>query len=140
MCKHELSQGQIEKSIEATSQYTAKYQSRFSSWPSLKGKHIKALMMPFRRIFKQVLHFQQYRNRAMPWANFPTPALKICFVTADTDSGRQRGWGSPPWENCSALVLACTALRHTMTFVLLTSKQHHEQFFSVCSLLDVHSA
>lgn len=77
MCKHELSRGQIEKSIEATSQYTTKYQ--FTSWPSLNGKHIKTRMMPFTRLFKQVLHFQLYRNRAMPRANFPTAALKYCL-------------------------------------------------------------
>lgn len=79
MCKHELSRGQIEKSIEATSQYTTKYQSQFTSWPSLNGKHIKTRMMPFTRVFKQVLHFQLYRNRAMPRANFPTAALKYCL-------------------------------------------------------------
>lgn len=136
MCKHELSQAQTEESIEVTSQYTTKYPSRFTFWPSLKGKHIKAWMMPFTRISEHVLHFQLCRNRAMTWANFPPPALKFCFGTTDTDSGRQQGWGSPPWEKGSALVLACAVLHHTMTFVLLTSKQQCEQSFTVHSLLD----
>lgn len=122
MCKHELSQGQIEKSIVASSQYTTKYQSWFTSWPSLKGKHIKPWMMPFTRIFKQVLHFRQYRNRAMPCANFLTHALKDCFVPADIDSGRQQGWGSPPWEKCSALMLACT-VSHTHVDICATDIQ-----------------
>lgn len=137
MCKHESSQGQTEKSIEATSQYTTKYQSWFTSWPNLKGKHIKAWMMPFTRIFKQVLHFQLCRNRAVPWANFPTPALRYCFASANTDSGRQWGWGSPPWEKGSALMLACRVLHNTMMFVLLTSKQQYEQFFTAHSLLKI---
>lgn len=104
-----------EKSIEATSQYITKYQSQFPSWPSLKGKHIKARMMPFTRISEQVLHFQLCRNRAMPWPNFPPPALKYCFGTTDPAPGRQRGWASLPGKKALLSCwpgLSCTTLWH----------------------------